>query len=112
MIRIIAYIRPHRLEATKLAIANLGANGLTVGDSRGRGHSEEYSKWSEGGVHLVAMPIKSRIEVVVPESLKESVIEAILDQGCTGEPGDGKIFVSEITDALRIRTGERGPSAV
>ena len=112
MIKIVAYIRPHMLEATKSAIASIGVNGLTVADARGRGRDEDRSAWNSGGVQLAALPIRSRLEVVIQDEYKDQVIQAILDNARTGEPGDGKIFVSKVVDAIRVRTGERGEAVV
>lgn len=108
MKRIVAMIRPHRLDEVKTAIANLGVTGLTVNDVRGAGASPERPTLLGGAEILIALPIKAKITVVVPDELVEAVIEAIIDQARTGEPGDGKIFVEPVDDALRIRTGERG----
>jgi nitrogen regulatory protein P-II 1 len=111
MVRIWCAIRPHRLEAVKSAIATLGVSGLNVTDVRGVGNSAERSSWL-GGEHIVSLPLKSKLEVVAPDELREPIITAILENAATGEPGDGKIFVEPILDALRIRTQERGEVAV
>lgn len=112
MTRIIAFVKPHRLEAAKSAVAILGITGLTVGDARGRGNSPETSRWLEGDEQVVALPMRSRLEVVVSDDLKEAVVAAIMDAVHTGEPGDGKIFVSKVEDAIRIRTNERGETGL
>lgn len=85
---------------------------MTVGDARGRGNSPEKSIYLQGSSEVGALPIRSRIEVVAPADLKDAIIQAVLDSGVTGEPGDGKLFVLSVQDAIRIRTGERGLSAV
>jgi nitrogen regulatory protein P-II 1 len=90
MTRITCMIRPHRLEAVKSAIAALNVSGLNVSDVRGTGNSPESAAWFGGEEH----------------------VEAILEHARTGEPGDGKIFVETVVDALRIRTGERGEAAL
>jgi nitrogen regulatory protein P-II 1 len=105
-------IRPHKVEQVKSAIASLGVTGLNVTDVRGAGNSPEKPNWFAGEEHLVALPIKSKLEVVAPDELKDALIESILENARTGEPGDGKIFVERVVDAVRIRTGERGDSAV
>lgn len=112
MFRIWCLIRPHRLEQVKSAIAALGVSGLHVTDVRGVGNSPERPSWFADEEHLVALPIKSKLEVVATEDLLEPIVEAILENARTGEPGDGKIFVEPISDAIRIRTGERGDAAV
>ncbi len=111
MVRIIAFIRPHKLEQVKSAIASLGITGMNVADARGTGNSPERTHWLGGG-EAPALPIKSRIEVVVTDALLEPILQAIEENARTGEPGDGKIFVERIVDAIRIRTGERGETAV
>ena|SRR5579872_3641745 len=112
MIRLVAYVRPHRLEAAKTAIAALGVSGMTVGDSRGRGNSVERSRWLEGEEVVVALPIRSRLEVIAPADLAEALVEATIEAVRTGEPGDGKIFLFPVEDAIRVRTGERGETAI
>lgn len=108
MIRITAFVRPHKLEEVKTHIANLGISGMSVSDVRGCGNSPERASTFGGQVVLVALPVKSKIMVVAPDDLREPIIEAIIEAARTGEPGDGKIFVEEVTDAIRIRTEERG----
>ncbi len=110
MIRVVAYIKPHRLEGVKSAVSALGVTGLTVADVRGTGVSEEHTDLLSGAV--VALPIRSRLEVTVPDDMREVVVAAIVESARTGEPNDGKIFVERMTDAVRVRTGERGESAV
>lgn len=110
MIRVVAYIKPHRLEGVKSAVAALGVTGLTVADVRGTGVSEEHTDLLSGAV--VALPIRSKLEVVVSDEMREDVVSAIVGAARTGEPNDGKVFVERVTDALRVRTGERGDVAV
>ena len=112
ILRVTAYVRPHRLEQVKTAVANLGVTGLTVTDVRGCGSSPELASSFRGQDVLVALPVRSKVEVIVEEALVEPLIAAISANARTGQPGDGKIFVEPIEDALRIRTGERGPGAV
>ena len=110
MIRVVAYIKPHRLEGVKSAGAALGVTGLTVADVRGTGVSEEHTDLLSGAV--VALPIRSRLEVVILDALQEEVVAAIVGAARSGEPNDGKIFIERVRDALRVRTGERGELAV
>jgi nitrogen regulatory protein P-II 1 len=110
MIRIIAFIRPHQLEAVKSAIAAVGVGGLNVTDSKGRGNSVEKEQRFMTEVDVLRM--RSRVEVVCTDDLKNDVINAILETAHTGQPGDGKIFVEPILETVRIRTGERGDSAI
>ena len=110
--RITCILRPHRLEQVKSAIAALGVSGLNVSDVRGTGNSPESAAWFAGEEHLIALPIKSKIEVIAPDDMAEAIVAAILDNGKTGEAGDGKIFIERVADAVRIRTGERGKAAL
>jgi nitrogen regulatory protein P-II 1 len=112
MIRLTCYIRPHKLEGVKSAIAALGVSGMSVTDTRGTGNSPETSTWFGGEQQLIAMPIRSKVEVVAHDEQQEEILEAILQHARTGEPGDGKIFVERIADAIRIRTEERGQDAI
>ncbi|HXH61639.1 MAG TPA: P-II family nitrogen regulator [Fimbriimonadaceae bacterium] len=112
IVRVTAYLRSHRLEDAKTAVSNVGVNGLTVTDVRGSGSSPERASTLAGQDILIALPLRSKLEVVVPEELTEPVIEAILGSIRTDEPGDGKVFVEPVTEVVRIRTGERGLDAV
>lgn len=112
MVKITCYIRPFKLEEVKTAIADLGVSGMSVSDVRGCGNSPEQPSYFGGQEYLVSLPIKSKLVVVVEDELREAVVEAIVEHARTGEPGDGKVFVEPVSDALRIRTLERGDSAV
>ena len=112
MVKVTAYVRPHRLEDVKTAVSNLGISGLTVTDVRGCGSSPEEPSTFAGQEMLVALPVRSKIEVVVPDKLLEPVINAVIETARTGEPGDGKVFVEPVIDAIRIRTEEQGDSVV
>lgn len=112
MVRITCYIRPHRLEQVKTAIAALGVSGMTVSDVRGTGNSPERSSWFVGSESVVPLPIRAKIEAVVPDDLRDAVVEAIMDNARTEEPGDGKIIVEPVEDAIRVRTEERGDLAI
>ena len=112
MTRVTCYIRPHRLEAVKSAIAALGVSGLSVSDVRGTGNSPEHTEWMGGDDGLVALPIRARVEVVASDDLAEPIVQAIIESAHTGEHGDGKIFIEKIADAMRIRTQERGEAAI
>ena len=110
MVRIVVFIRPHQLEGVKSAIAALGVGGLNVTDVKGRGNSEEKEQRFLTEVDVLRM--RSRIEVVCDDALKNDVVGAILESAHTGQSGDGKIFVEPIVDAVRMRTGERGLQAI
>jgi nitrogen regulatory protein P-II 1 len=106
------YIRPHRLEQVKTAIAAVGVSGMSVSDVRGTGNSPERSAWFSGSENVLALPIRSKIEVVAPDDLQEQLIEVVVQNARTGEPGDGKIFIERVVDAVRVRTAERGDLAI
>lgn len=112
MIRILVFIRPHRLEQVKSAIAAIGVSGMTVSDVRGTGNSPEPAQWFAGEGQVIPLPIRSRIEVVIPDEIKDAVVQAILDGAQTGEASDGKIFIQPVETAVRVRTGERGEAAL
>lgn len=112
MLRIVCMIRPHKLEEVKTAISNLEVTGMSVSDVRGSGNNPERSATFAGRDILVALPHRARISVVAPDELAEPIIEAIVAAARTGQPGDGKIFVERVEDAVRIRTKERGVTAV
>lgn len=112
IVRVTAYVRPHKLEEVKTAVTQVGVSGITVTDVRGCGNSPERATLLAGQEILVALPVRSKLEVVVPDSLAEDVVEAVLRSARTGEPGDGKVFLEPVEDVLRIRTGERGQDAV
>jgi len=112
MTRVWCSIRPHRLEEVKAAIADLGVTGMTVSDVRGKGNSAEIPRAFAGGAAVVSLPVRARIDVVVDDEVVGAVVAAIVDHSRTGEPGDGKIFLEPVDDAVRILTGERGEAAV
>jgi nitrogen regulatory protein P-II 1 len=113
MIRVTFFIRPHRLEAVKSAVASLGVTGMTVSDVRGMGNSQETTEWFGGNENgIVPLPIRAKVEVVVSAGLADQIVAAVLDNAQTGESGDGKIFLERVEDAIRIRTSERGEAAV
>lgn len=112
IIRVFAFIRPHRLQEVKTSLANLAISGLTVTDARGSGNHPEQPVNFLGQNMVVPLPIRTKIEVVANVQLQEDIIRAIQTAAFTGEPGDGKIFVEKIEKAYRIRTGEEDLEAV
>lgn len=112
MTRITAYLKPHKLEAVKTAVSNLGISGMTVSDVRGCGNSPEASAWFAGEEHVIALPIRSKLMIVAPDDLKEELVSTIIRFAHTGEPNDGKITVEHVLDAVRIRTEESGETAI
>ena len=109
---IVAVIKPFKLEEVRAALTELGVQGLTASEVRGfgrqKGHTEIY-RGAEYEVHFVP---KLRIEIVVPTPECDRVAETLRDAAQTGEIGDGKIFVLDVGQAMRIRTGEQGEDAL
>ncbi len=107
-----AIIKPHKLDDVREALTALGVAGLTAievkGFGRQRGHTEIY-RGAEYDIHFLP---KIKVEVAVPDELAERAVEAIREAAATGKIGDGKIFVVELEQALRIRTGESGNQAL
>ena len=112
MKKIEAVIRPTKLDEVKTALADIGVTGMTVTDVRGFGRQQGRTEKYRGNTYTVNLLPKIRIEVVVPESVAGEATAIIEEAARTGEIGDGKIFVSEVIEAIRIRTGERGDAAV
>lgn len=112
MKRIEAFIRTNALEAVKEALADIEVRGMTVEAVRGYGRQQGQTARFTGSSYAVNLVPKTRIEVVVADDRVEEVLEAITKTTRTGELGDGKIFVSDVAEAIRIRTGERGEAAL
>ena len=109
---IIAYLRPDKLGDVKTSLAEVGAPSLTVTNVSGRGSQPAKKGQWRGEEYTVDLHQKVKIECVVADVPTEDVVEAISDAAQTGDPGDGKIFIMPIEDALQIRTGKRGTEAV
>lgn len=112
MKKIEAILQPFRLDAAKAALMEIGVGGLTVTEARGFGRQKGHTELYRGAEYVVDLVPKVRIEAVVPDPLAEKAVRAIVDAARTGRIGDGKVFVLEVQDAVRIRTGERGDGAV
>jgi nitrogen regulatory protein P-II 1 len=112
MVKVECIIRPERLDEVKAALNALGVVGMTVSDVRGFGRQKGYVQHYRGLEYHVNLLPKVRVDVVVGDDQADEVVEAIVDAGRTGEIGDGKIFLTRIDDAIRIRTGERGDVAL
>jgi nitrogen regulatory protein PII len=109
---VVAYVRPDKLGDIKQALAETGAPSLTVTNVSGRGSQPAKTGQWRGEEYVVDLHQKVKVECVVADVPAEDVVEAIEDAAHTGEPGDGKIFIMPVDDAVQIRTGERGPDAV
>ena len=112
MKRIDAIIRPARLPFVKDALEELGYPGITVAEVKGHGKQKGLTEQWRGRQYKVEYLSKVWILLVVEDAKAEQVIEAILDNAGTGEIGDGKIFISEVSDVIRVRTRERGETAI
>jgi len=109
---ITAIIQPYKLEDVREALAEVGVQGLTVTEVRGFGRQRGHTEIYRGAEYAVEFVPKTRIDVAVTDSLAEAVIDAVLKAARTGKVGDGKVFVTELTQVVRIRTGERDASAL
>ncbi|MBB83764.1 MAG: transcriptional regulator [Deltaproteobacteria bacterium] len=112
MKKIEAIIKPFKLDDVKEALGGLGVEGLTVTEVKGFGRQKGHTELYRGAEYVVDFLPKIKLEVVVDDDKVEGVIEAIVGAANTGKIGDGKIFVLPLDEAIRIRTGERGPAAV
>lgn len=107
-----AIVKPFKLDEVREALAELGVNGLTVTEVKGFGRQKGHTELYRGAEYVVDFLPKVKIEAAVPDDLLEQCLEAIQKSARTGKIGDGKIFVFDIEQALRIRTGETGDAAV
>ena len=112
MKKIEAVIKPFKLDEVKEALQDIGVQGMTVLEAKGYGRQKGHSELYRGAEYVIDFLPKIKIEVVVPDDLLDAVVEAITNAARTGKIGDGKIFVSEVLEVIRIRTGETGPQAV
>ncbi len=112
MKKIEAIIKPFKLDEVKEALNEVGLKGLTVIEAKGFGRQKGHTELYRGAEYVVDFLPKVKIELVIEDNLAERAIEAIQEAAHTGRIGDGKIFVSTIDEAIRIRTGERGADAV
>ena len=112
MKKIEAVIKPFKLDEVKEALQELGVQGLTVLEAKGYGRQKGHTELYRGAEYVVDFLPKIKIEVVVEDDLAQPAIDAIINAARTGRIGDGKIFVSDIAQVIRIRTGETGPSAI
>ena len=111
MVKIEAVIKPHKLDAVKEALVKAGVTGMTVLEVRGFGKQKGHEELAGDTVAIEFLP-KLKLEIVCPDEQRDRIIEAISRTAKTGKIGDGKIFVSPVSDALRIRTSEKGENAV
>ena len=112
MKKIEAIIKPFKLDEVKEALQEVGLQGITVTEAKGFGRQKGHTELYRGAEYVVDFLPKLRLEVVVEDNMVERVVEAIANAARTGRIGDGKIFVFAIEQAIRIRTGDRGPDAI
>lgn len=112
MKRIIAIVRPEKLEPLKEALFAADVSGMTVAQVMGCGNQHGWSEYYRGTEVLLNMIPKVKFELVVPDEEADALVELICDTAVTGEVGDGKIFISPVEEVVRIRTRERGEAAV
>lgn len=112
MKKIEAVIRPFKLDDVKEALLEEGIRGMTISEVRGYGRQKGHKETYRGSEYQIEFVPKIKIEVVVDDNMAEKVIESILKTAKTGQVGDGKIFISNIEDVIRIRTDESGSAAL
>jgi nitrogen regulatory protein P-II 1 len=112
MKKVEAIIKPFKLDEVREALSELGVTGLTVTEVKGFGRQKGHTELYRGAEYVVDFVPKVKVEVVVADSLVERAIEAVVKAGRTGKIGDGKIFITGVDQAVRIRTGESGDAAV
>ena len=112
MKKIEAIIKPFKLDEVKEALQELGVQGMTVLEAKGYGRQKGHTELYRGAEYVVDFLPKIKIEVVIGDDQLASVLEVIQSAARTGRIGDGKIFVSDITEVIRIRTGESGAAAI
>ena len=109
---ITAIIKPFKLDDVRQAVAEIGIQGITVTEVKGFGRQKGHTELYRGAEYVVDFLPKAKIELVVADGIADRVIEAVVNTARTGKIGDGKIFVTNIEQAIRIRTGETGAAAV
>ncbi|OLC85164.1 MAG: transcriptional regulator [Acidobacteria bacterium 13_1_40CM_2_60_7] len=112
MMKLEAIIQPSRFESVKDALREIGVEGMTVIEVRGHGRQKGHTEVYRGREYTVDLLPKIKIEMILPDKIVQSVVDTILRTAKTGKIGDGKIFLSRIDDAIRIRNDERGESAL
>jgi nitrogen regulatory protein P-II 1 len=112
MKKIEAIIKPFKLDEVKEALQDLGLQGMTVVEAKGFGRQKGHTELYRGAEYVVDFLPKLKLEVVVNDDQADAAIEAILNAARTGRIGDGKIFVTDVANVIRIRTGEAGPQAI
>lgn len=112
MTKIEAIIRPSNLDRVKSALYEAGVEGLTVMEVRGHGRQKGHTEFYRGQEYTVDLIPRTKIEMVIADNLAEKIVQVILKAARTGQIGDGKVFLTRIDDAIRIRNEERGEAAL
>ncbi len=112
MRRVEAIIGTAKLDAVKDALHEVGVEGMTVLEARGHGRQKGHTEFYRGREYTVDLIPKIKIEMVLPDDMVDKAVEAILKSARTGQIGDGKIFISKVGDAIRIRNEDRGQAAI
>jgi len=112
MTKVEAVIQPSKLEAVKDALVEVGVDGMTILDVRGHGRQKGHTEVYRGREYTVDLLPKVKLEMVLPDELVEEAVRAILSTARTGKIGDGKVFLSKVDEAIRIRNEERGVAAL
>lgn len=112
MKKIEAIIKPFKLDEVKEALHEVGLQGITVTEAKGFGRQKGHTELYRGAEYVVDFLPKVKIEVVIDDDMLERAVEAIQRAAYTGRIGDGKIFISPVEEAIRVRTGERGKDAI
>jgi len=109
---ITAVVKPHQVDEVKEALNGIGVQGMTVTEAQGYGRQGGHTETYRGTEYKVSFTPKSRLEVVVGDNAAQAAVDAIMNAARTGKIGDGKIWVSDVSNIVRIRTGEQGQDAV
>ncbi len=112
MKKVEAIIKPFKLDEVKEALQEIGVQGMTVTEAKGYGRQKGHTELYRGAEYVIDFLPKIKIEIVVPADLAERVVDTIVQTARTEKIGDGKIFVTTVEEAVRIRTGERGAAAL
>lgn len=112
MKKIEAIIQPFKLDEVKQALIGIGIDGMTISEVRGHGRQKGHKEVYRGQEYTVDLLPKVRIEMVVPDALADKAVDTLANAARTGKIGDGKIFVYEVAEAIRIRNGDRGEAAI
>ncbi len=112
MKKIEAIIKPFKLEEVKEALSDVGIEGMTVSEVKGFGRQKGHTEIYRGSEYTVDFLPKIKLEIVVPDNLSDTAVSAIVKAAKTGKIGDGKVFISQVEQAVRIRTEEKGDEAV